>query len=180
MVTTGTPGLHVAGLAVTSASTPAAVPVRAAYAALHDARFPVSAVATVIHVGPGPVGPVSAAVRDGIGAGRCRRAFDVDGGPAAVIAALAVGASLLDDTGAVLITVVEQDGATASIVLTGGSSAAATMDIDRARTDRSPYVLRSTSPVRGLLDARASGHRDVVLVSDGENTPAASVRCLFD
>ncbi|WOC11951.1 hypothetical protein [Gordonia sp. MP11Mi] len=185
MVTTGTPGLDVAGLAVTvDAAAPSVVPVRAAYAALHDARFPVSAVTAVIHVGAGEadrsaLGAVSEAVRDGLGATGCRHTFDVDGGAAGVVAALAVGASLLVDDGGVLITVAERDRTSASIVLAGGTQfAPATFEFDQAHSDaRGPYVLRSTSPVRGLLDCRVAGRYDVVLVAAGEMSPTASVRC---
>lgn len=172
--------MHVAGIAVAGdGAGPALLPMRAAYAALHDARISVSDLGAVIHVGHGSPAPVSAAVRDGLGA-RCGRTFDVDGGATGVIVALAVGGSLLDASGSVLITVAEPDGATASIVVTGGESPLATMEFDQARTGRTPpYVLRSASPIRGLLDARASGHLDVVLVAAGENTPVASVRCLL-
>ncbi|MCF8587467.1 hypothetical protein [Gordonia liuliyuniae] len=185
MVTTGTPGLDVAGLAVTAGvAAHSVVPVREAYAALHDARFPVSAIAAVIHVGAvhadrRGVGSVSEAVRDGIGATGCLRTFDVDGGAAGVVSALAVGASLLDDDGGVLITVAERDGTSASIVLAGGTSPEpATFEFDQARSDAlGPYVLRSASPVRALLDCRAAGRYDVVLVAADEMSPTASVRC---
>ncbi|MCF8570965.1 hypothetical protein L5G32_11875 [Gordonia sp. HY002] len=179
MVRTGTPGLDVAGLAVTAAAGGHwAVPTHAALASLHDARFPPTAVTAVFHMGHDIIGPMSGAVRDVIGATRCTRTFDVDVGAMGLVAALAVGASLVDD-GAVLITVCEPGGGAASIVLAGGSSSrAATFEFDQARGDETgPYVLRSASPVRGLLDCRAAGRYDVVLVAADGASPTASVRC---
>ncbi|MCF8607773.1 hypothetical protein L5I01_30905 [Gordonia sp. HY442] len=180
MVRTGTPGLNVAGLAVTAAAGGRwVVPTQAALAALHDARFPASAVTAVLHVGHDDVGPMSGAIRDVIGATGCTRTFDVDIGAMGLVAALAVGASLLADDGAVLITACEPGGGGASIVLAGGSSSrAATFEFDQTRGDDfGPYVLRSASPVRGLLDCRAAGRHDVVLVAADDASPTASVRC---
>lgn len=186
MVTTGTPGLNVAGLAVTpGAFAQSVIPVRAAYAALDDARLPVSAVTAVIHVGDTPgwgQDAVASAVSDGIGADRCLRTFDVDGGVAGVVAALAVGASLVGDAGGVLVTVGDPGGGSSSIVLAGGRrQGSATVEFDQAGDDSaSPYVLRSTSPVRSLLECRSSGRYDVVLVAAGATSPEASVRCRLD
>ncbi|MGO3328207.1 hypothetical protein [Gordonia sp. (in: high G+C Gram-positive bacteria)] len=186
MVRTGRPGLDVAGLAV--AAEAAVIPAHAALAALHDARVPVAAVTAVLHVGHSDGESVSGTVRDVVGAAGCLRTFDVDPRAGGFVAALAVGASLLGDgdrehhgiSGAVLITACEPGSGAASIVLTRGSpSGAGVSGIGQASSDTiAPCVLRSASPVRGLLDCRAAGRYDVVLVAADRTSPrTASVRC---
>lgn len=179
MTWTGVRGLYVAGLAATGGGGgPSTAPTRAALFALDDSGFPASAVTAVVHVGPRAARPVSGAVRDVIGAVGCLHAFDVDADAAGVVTALAVGGSLLGGDGVVLITVCEQDGDSASLVLAGGPTQAATVEFDEVRTDgHRPYVLRAASPIRGLLDCRASGRYDVVLVAEDVTAPTASVRC---
>lgn len=171
-MTTRRPGLHVAGIAVTSGDWPGTLlPLRAANAALDDAGLGPSDLTAVIHVGDRAAAGIATAVRDGIGASSLVRTFDVDGGSAGFVSALAVGASLLAGGSAVLITDAEQEGA-ASVVLTAGEHST------RPPGAHDPLVVRSVSPVRALLDSRTGGHDDVVLVAPGFD--GASVRCLFD
>lgn len=192
MVRTGGPGLDVAGLAVTAEA--AVVPAHAALAALQDACVPVAAITAVLHVGHSDGESVSETIRDVIGAAGCLRTFDVDPRAGGFVTALAVGASLLGDgdrdgdgdserrgiSDAVLITACEPGSGAASIVLAGGSpSGAGASAISHASSNTiAPYVLRSASPVRGLLDCRAAGRYDVVLVAADRTSPrTASVRC---
>ncbi|GEE00142.1 hypothetical protein nbrc107696_05880 [Gordonia spumicola] len=168
-MTSGRPGLNVAGMAVTSGDWPGPLlPVRAAYAALDDAGLRPSDIGAVIHVGGDESAAVAAAVRDGLGASTCRLTYDVGGGPAGFVSALAVGASLLAEGRGVLITETDDDGA-ASLVLTGAASS--------AEYSAEPFVVRASSPVRALLSSRDGGHADVLLVAPGSD--GASVRCLM-
>ncbi len=168
-MTTGRPALHVAGMAVTrGAWSGPLLPVRAAYAALDDAALAPADISAVIHVGVDGDRAIAAAVRDGIGAASCRRTYDVGGGAAGFVTALAVGASLLATGTGVLITETEPDGA-ASLILTEGTAEPTTTD--------EPFVVRASSPIAALLSSRDGGNDDVLLVAPG--AAGASVRCLI-